>query len=54
MHQRRRGVAALGQSVVAVAEEFQQAEVAKDLKLLADFGADVLIGGMEFGQFRFE
>jgi hypothetical protein len=30
------------------AEEEEEAEVAKDLELLADFGADVKIFGMEF------
>jgi hypothetical protein len=32
------------------AEEGEEAEVAEDLDLLADFVADVGIAGMEFGQ----
>lgn len=31
------------------AEEFEEAEAAKNLELLADFVADVAIVGMEFG-----
>ncbi|HEV2224219.1 MAG TPA: hypothetical protein VGR84_14580 [Candidatus Acidoferrales bacterium] len=32
----------------------EEAEVAEDLELLADFGADVAIGGMERGEMGFE
>ena len=32
----------------------EEAEVAKDLELLADFGADVAVDGMERGEMRFE
>ena len=39
----------LPQPVRAAAQEFEEAEVAEDLELLADFGADVAIGGMELG-----
>jgi hypothetical protein len=35
---------------VAGGEEFEEAEVPKDLELLADFVADVGVVGMEFGQ----
>jgi hypothetical protein len=38
------------EAVIATAEEFNEAEVAEDLELLADFGADVAIGRMEFGK----
>jgi hypothetical protein len=34
----------------AVAEEFEKAEVAEDLELLANFVADVGVAGMKFGQ----
>jgi uncharacterized membrane-anchored protein len=37
------------QAVGARAEEFEEAEVAEDLELLADFVADVSVVGMEFG-----
>ncbi len=40
--------AILSQSVRAIAEEFKEVEVAKDLELLADFGLDVVIVGVEF------
>ena len=39
----------LAQSVGTGAEEFEEAEVTKDLELLADFVIDVSIFGMEFG-----
>ena len=35
--------------VGTAAEKFQEAEVAEDLELLADFVADVAIIGVEFG-----
>jgi hypothetical protein len=38
------------QTVGAGAEEGEEAEVPKDLELLADFVADVDVVGMEFGQ----
>ena len=41
-------------AVVAGAEEFEEAEVAEDLKLLADFVADVAIIGMKGFEFVFE
>jgi hypothetical protein len=44
----------LTETVVAVAEELEETEVAEDLELLTDFGADVAIGGMQFGKFWFE
>ena len=44
----------LQQTVGAGAEEFEEAEVAEDLELLADFGADVTIDGMQFGKLWFE
>ena len=37
-----------------MAEEGEEAEVAEDLELLADFGADVAIGWMEGGEVGFE
>src|SRR6266700_1181622 len=40
----------LGETVVSLAEEGEEAEVAEDLELLADFVADVSVVGMEFGQ----
>ena len=40
----------LGEAVGAGTEEVEEAEVAQDLKLLADFVADVGVVGMEFGQ----
>jgi hypothetical protein len=40
----------LVQTVGARAEEGEEAEVAEDLELLADFVADVGVVGMEFGQ----
>jgi hypothetical protein len=40
----------LGEAIGAGAEESEEAEVAEDLELLADFVADVGIVGMEFGQ----
>ena len=42
---------ALRKAVLAGAEEGEEAEVAEDLELLADFVADVTVGGMEFGEF---
>ena len=36
--------------VGAGAEEGEEAEVSEDLKLLADFVADVGVAGVEFGQ----
>ena len=42
------------QRVTAVAEEGEEAEVAEDLELLADLGADVAVGGMEGGEVGFE
>jgi hypothetical protein len=36
--------------VGTAAQEFEEAEVAEDLELLADFVADVGVVGMEFGQ----
>jgi hypothetical protein len=44
----------LPEAVGAGGEEFEEAEVAEDLELLADFGADVTIGGMQFGKLWFE
>jgi len=41
-------------SVRTVAEEVEEAEVAEDLELLADFGADIAIGGMQSGKVWFE
>jgi hypothetical protein len=41
----------LGEAVRARAEELQQAEVAEELELLADFVADVGVVGVEFGEF---
>ncbi len=35
------------EAVAAVAEEAEEAEISQDLQLLADFGADVAIGGMQ-------
>jgi hypothetical protein len=40
----------LGEAVGAGAEELEEAEVAEDLELLADFVADMSVVGMEFGQ----
>lgn len=40
----------LFETVGATAEEIEEAEVAEDLELLADLGADVGVVGMEFGQ----
>jgi hypothetical protein len=40
----------LGEAVGATTEEGEEAEVAEDLELLADFVADVEIVGVEFGQ----
>jgi hypothetical protein len=45
-----RSGAGLPESIGAGGEEFEEAEVAKDLELLADFVADVGVVGMEFGQ----
>ena len=39
----------LAKAVGAIAKEFEEAEVAEDLELLADFVIDVSIFGMEFG-----
>ena len=41
------------EAIFAAAEEFEDAEVAEDLELLADFVADVAIGRMQAGQFPF-
>ena len=38
----------LGWPIFSFAEKEEEAEVPEDLKLLADFGADVGIVGMEF------
>ena len=35
---------------MAGCEEGEEAEVAEDLELLADFGADVTVGGMKRGE----
>jgi len=43
-------VVALSETVGAVSEKLEQAEVAEDLELLADFVVDVGIVGMEFRQ----
>jgi len=43
----------LFETVRAAAEEFEEAQVAEDLELLTDFGADMKILGMEFNQRRF-
>jgi hypothetical protein len=40
--------------VGAGTEEFEEAEVAEDLELLADFGADVAICRIQFGKLWFE
>jgi len=40
----------LGEAIGGGAEEGEEAEVAEDLELLADFVADVGVVGMEFGQ----
>ena len=40
----------LGELVGSATKEFEEAKVAKDLELLADFVADVGVVGMEFGQ----
>ena len=45
-----RGRRRSAQAVGATAEEGEEAEVSKDLELLADFVADVGVVGMEFGQ----
>jgi hypothetical protein len=37
------------QTIRTVAEEDEETEIANDLKLLTDFGADVEIVGVEFG-----
>jgi len=42
--------ARLFQAIGAAAEEFEEAEVAEDLELLADFVANMAIGGMQFGK----
>ena len=39
---------------MAGGEEMEEAEVAEDLELLADFIADVAVGGMERGEVGFE
>jgi hypothetical protein len=36
------------------AKSGQEAEVAEDLQLLADCGAEVAIGGMQLGKFRLQ
>jgi hypothetical protein len=46
--------AALFEAVRAVAEELEEAEVAEDLELLADFGLDVVVVGVEFLESVFE
>ena len=57
---RRRGLLAneesarLPKAVGAGAEEIEEAEVAKDLELLADFWLDVLVAGVEFLEIVFE
>ena len=40
----------LGETVVSLAEEGEEAEVAEDLESLADFVTDVGVIGMEFDQ----
>jgi hypothetical protein len=47
-----KAVALLNEAIGGGAEEGEEAEVAEDLELLADFGADVGVVGMEFGQSR--
>ena len=42
------------QVVVAGGEEMEEAEVAQNLELLADFVADVAVGGMKRGEVGFE
>jgi hypothetical protein len=42
------------ETVRATAEEFEEAEIAEDLELLADFGLDVVIVGVEFFEGVFE
>jgi len=42
-----------GQAVAAAAEEIEPAHVAKDLKLLANFVADVAVAGVELGEHVF-
>ncbi len=44
----------LFESIGTAAEEFEESKVAEDLELLADFVADVAIGGMQFGKLWFE
>jgi len=39
----------LGEAIISSPEEFEEAEVAEDLELLADFGADMLIGRVQAG-----
>lgn len=41
-------------TIGATPEEFEETEFAEDLELLADFGADMGVVGMEFGQGFFE
>lgn len=41
--------AGLSKTIGAVAEEFEEADIAEDLELLADFGLDVVVVGVEFG-----
>jgi hypothetical protein len=48
------GSSFLSETVGAVAEEFEKAEVGKDLELLANFETDVAIGGMQSGEFWFK
>lgn len=38
------------EAVFTAAEEFQEAQVAKDLELLPDFGLDVVIAGVELSE----
>jgi hypothetical protein len=41
----------LSKGIGAAAEEFEEAEVAEDLELLADFVGDVGVVGVELGEF---
>ena len=55
---KRRRAAALqkgsAEGIVAGGEEMEEAEVAQNLELLADFGANVAVVGMERGEMGFE
>ena len=44
-----RGGTRLSEAIGAVTEEFEEAEVAEDLELLADFVADMGVVGVKFG-----